>query len=109
MKTPKGFVALSPWWPKFLDADSEAEIILKGVIKNKATIEDDLAWHLVWLLYRLLPRVYLWVEDITVMKQARAVRDAGPGAGEAVQAAEGVPAGELASAFWLESARVHGH
>jgi NAD(P)-dependent dehydrogenase (short-subunit alcohol dehydrogenase family) len=109
VKTPKGFVALSPWWPKFLDADTEAEIILKGVIKNKATIEDDLAWHLMWLLYRLLPRVYLWVEDITVMKQARAVRDVGPGAGEAIQGAEGVPAGELAAAFWLESARVHGH
>jgi NAD(P)-dependent dehydrogenase (short-subunit alcohol dehydrogenase family) len=101
VRRPMGFVDLSPWWPKFLDADTEAEIILKGVRKNKATIEHDLAWHLMWWLYTLFPRLYLWVEDITVMKQARAVRekkrDAGPGAGEAVQGAEGVgaPAGEL--------------
>jgi NAD(P)-dependent dehydrogenase (short-subunit alcohol dehydrogenase family) len=101
VKTPNGFVDLSPWWPKFLDADTEAEIILKGVMKNKATIKHDLAWQLMWWLYRLFPRVYLWVEDITVMKQARAVRekarDAGPGAGEAVQGVEGVgvPAGEF--------------
>ncbi len=102
VKTPNGFVALSPWWPKFSDADMEAEIILKGVMRNKATIKHDLAWHLMWWLYSLFPRVYLWIEDITVMKQARAVReierDAGPGAGEAVREAEGVtaPAGEFA-------------
>ena len=99
VKTPNGFVALSPWWPKFLDADTEAEIILKGVMRNKATIKHDLAWHLMWWLYSLFPRVYLWVEDVTVMNQARAVREnergAGPGAREAVQGAEGVgvPAG----------------
>jgi NAD(P)-dependent dehydrogenase (short-subunit alcohol dehydrogenase family) len=74
VKTPNGFLDLSPWWPKFLDADAEAEIILKGVMKNKATIEHDRAWHLLWWLYRLFPKVYLWVQDITVMKQARAVR-----------------------------------
>jgi hypothetical protein len=73
VKTPNGFVDLSPWWPKFLDADTEAEIILKGVMKNKATIKHDLAWYLMWWLYSLFPRVYLWAEDITVMKQARAV------------------------------------
>jgi NAD(P)-dependent dehydrogenase (short-subunit alcohol dehydrogenase family) len=111
VKTPNGFLDLSPWWPKFLDADTEAEIILKGVMKNKATIEHDLAWHLLWWLYKLFPKVYLWVEDITVMKQARAVRkkerNAGPGAGEAVQAAEGVgvPDGELAADFWLKPTR----
>jgi NAD(P)-dependent dehydrogenase (short-subunit alcohol dehydrogenase family) len=102
VKTPNGFVALSPWWPRVLDADSEAEIILKGVMRNKATIKHDLAWHLMWWLYSLFPRIYLWVEDITVMKQARAVRekdrDAGPGAREAVRGAVGVgvPAGEFA-------------
>jgi NAD(P)-dependent dehydrogenase (short-subunit alcohol dehydrogenase family) len=89
VKTPNGFVDLSPWWPKFLDADTEAEIILKGVMKNKATIKHDLAWQLMWWLYSLFPRVYFWAEDITVMKQARAVREkergAGPGAGEGVQ------------------------
>lgn len=74
-KSPKDFLKLFGARTHLLDVDKAAEIILKGVLKNKATILNDFTSRLLWWGYRLSPSVWMWLYDKCLMKKFRSVRN----------------------------------
>lgn len=75
LQTPKDFLKLFGCsQQKLQDADKAALIILKGVLKNKATILNDCGSRLLWWFYRLCPTLWMWVYDTLIMQKLRSVR-----------------------------------
>jgi len=67
------FLPLFPH-PPLIDPENAANIILKGVVKNKATILNGGTSRFVWWSYRFFPTIWMWVYDQFIMKKFRALR-----------------------------------
>lgn len=71
---PKDFLPLFRPLPKLFDVDKAAKIILKGVLKNKATILNDFYSRVLWWGYRMSPTFWMWVYDLTITQKFRSLR-----------------------------------
>ncbi len=54
------FLHLSAWPQRLMDVDLAAQLILKGTLKNKATILNDTLSHFLWMIYRISPTFWMW-------------------------------------------------
>jgi short-subunit dehydrogenase len=73
-QTAKELFSLVSWLPKFLNVDKAAEIVLKGVLNNKATIFTDFSSRVFWWCYKISPTLYMRVNEALIMKKFRTVR-----------------------------------
>lgn len=71
--TPVEFLTLF-WSQPLLPAEQAAKIILKGVMKNKATILNDFLSRLFWWSYRISPTLWMWLYEALFANRFRCLR-----------------------------------
>lgn len=73
-KRPLDYLALFTPKPKLIHPEQAAKAILKGVLKNKATIISDNYSLYLWWTYRLCPTLWMWFYDYVITKKFRTLR-----------------------------------
>jgi NAD(P)-dependent dehydrogenase (short-subunit alcohol dehydrogenase family) len=73
-RSPKDLLELFKPLPKLVCANKVAKTILKGVVRNKATILTDFYSRALWWGYRMSPTLWMWGYDLLVAKKFRSLR-----------------------------------